>query len=169
MVDIFRRIKNSAWDILHEILSLYHDNLLSIPLFWNHWIKKTPSFNNMNFCFRNLRNVVDYHTFQIVYIPSHMRACSFLVGIVTGYLLYKMQKSGYKLSNTVTRLGWIGVVIIVFAIYIMAFTFYFPDVEKNYLYAAAYGSLHHLLWSGILSWGIVAVFVGSGCKFLFKN
>ncbi|XP_044749166.1 nose resistant to fluoxetine protein 6-like [Coccinella septempunctata] len=109
-----------------------------------------------------LRDPVNNHTFQTTYIPSHMRASSYLVGIVAGYLKYKIKNSEYKMPKRLVPFGWIFFVLVTISIYITAFMFYIPVEEKDHIFSAIYGSFHHLLWSMIISWFIIAISEGCG-------
>ncbi|XP_045481000.1 uncharacterized protein LOC123685389 [Harmonia axyridis] len=109
-----------------------------------------------------LRDPVTNHTFQITYIPSHMRLGPYFIGIIAGYLKYKIKKSDYKLPKTLTAFTWMLFMLIITSIYVAAYTFYLPIEDKDYVFYGTYGSLHHLLWSFCISWIIIAVSEGAG-------
>ncbi|KAG5885178.1 hypothetical protein JTB14_000941 [Gonioctena quinquepunctata] len=73
-------------------------------------------------------------TFLRVYIPGHMRASSYFVGILAGYCKYRMNLNNHKLSK-----GWVST-----------------------LFSALYACLHHFCWSLGISWMLIAISSGYG-------
>ncbi|XP_018326778.1 nose resistant to fluoxetine protein 6-like [Agrilus planipennis] len=101
-------------------------------------------------------------TFKNIYIPTHTRASPYLVGIGTGYLLHRIQKSDYKLSKRVVYIGWFICILTMEAIVYSAYIFYIPSRPYDPHTAAVYSAFHHFFWSICISWFILAISTGHG-------
>ncbi|KAJ8936791.1 hypothetical protein NQ318_021933, partial [Aromia moschata] len=99
-------------------------------------------------------------TFLTVYIPGHMRVSSYFVGILAGYIKYKMDINDYKISKRWVYGGWALTFPLMFVALHVAFVFYVLRLPA--WCSALYASLHHVLWSACIAWIIIAISSGYG-------
>ncbi|XP_077293733.1 nose resistant to fluoxetine protein 6-like [Arctopsyche grandis] len=85
--------------------------------------------------------------FEAVYMKTHMKACVYCVGLAFGYILYRIQTTGYKLSKKVLIFGWITSIVCSTSALFGVSVFYQVDYEYNPMEAAIYNSLHHIAWA----------------------
>jgi hypothetical protein len=111
---------------------------------------------------RFLKDPVINNTFKNVYIPTHMRASPYFVGMVTGYLKYCMKTREYKMPKYMVYMGWVMCFFILEATVYSCFIFYLPEKAYDPLMSAIYASMHHVTWSICISWMIVAISEGNG-------
>ncbi|KAK9869954.1 hypothetical protein WA026_006052 [Henosepilachna vigintioctopunctata] len=111
---------------------------------------------------RLLKDPVMNPAFQKTYIPSHMRASPYLVGIVAGYIKFKIQISGSKIPKIIAYFGWIISILFVCFTQFLAFLYYQPSEKKNFLFSGIYESMHHFLSSLFIAWVIFGVSEGCG-------
>ncbi|XP_044748861.1 nose resistant to fluoxetine protein 6-like [Coccinella septempunctata] len=112
-----------------------------------------------------LRDPVANKTFQSIYTPSHMRMSPYFIGVLGGYLKFRLRKSGAKLPNHIVYPTWVVGFIVAFSIIFTGFLFYIPTEHKDYLLSSLYGSLHHFLWSACMTMLIILVSEGYGAWF----
>lgn len=116
---------------------------------------------------RLLRDPIGNHTFSNIYIPSHMRASPYFVGVITGYIKYRMKNSAYKLPKWLYRTGWVAATFVSLATIHLGFIFYLPEFANNStIISALYAAFHHFTFSAGNAWLIIAVSSGKGCKYL---
>ncbi|KAL3267195.1 hypothetical protein HHI36_011331 [Cryptolaemus montrouzieri] len=111
---------------------------------------------------RFLRDPIVNSTFKNIYIPSHMRACAYLIGILTGYMKFHMRLSNAKINSKINYLGWIVSLSSSVMVFCVSYIFYVPTEDKDYLFAGVFGSLHHVIWSLFSAWVILSVSEGYG-------
>ncbi|KAL0271279.1 UNVERIFIED_CONTAM: hypothetical protein PYX00_008419 [Menopon gallinae] len=90
-------------------------------------------------------------TFQLLYVKSHTRISVYLLGMITAYHLFNSRKSTWKISNTVSTLGCILGLALLFAP--MAYggpTYYNPRRTYDVIQASMFASVRRLLWG--LAW-----------------
>ncbi|VEN45628.1 unnamed protein product [Callosobruchus maculatus] len=99
-------------------------------------------------------------TFLRIYIPGHMRAASYFVGVLAGYLKFKMVNENLKIPKKWVYLGWITSAPLMFASLHVAYIFY--NVSVPAWYSALYASVHHVAWSASIAWMVIAISSGYG-------
>lgn len=119
---------------------------------------------HFTFTWRLLKDPIADKTFRNIYIPTHTRATPYLVGMFTGYIKYKIKHSDFKFTSRIVYSMWtISVLLLLTTVY-SAYFFYVPgdyDVHASAIYA----SFHHLTWSICISWFILGLSTGNGCKY----
>nr|XP_008198006.2 PREDICTED: nose resistant to fluoxetine protein 6 isoform X1 [Tribolium castaneum] len=100
--------------------------------------------------------ISENHYFKTAYIKTHMRAGSYFFGLFFGYLLYKLQNQGTKLSRRVIWFGWLLCatcgIISMYSIVV----FYAPEHQYNAFESAIYAALHRVAWCISIGWIMVA-------------
>ncbi|KAJ8951665.1 hypothetical protein NQ318_012206 [Aromia moschata] len=109
-----------------------------------------------------LKDPILNNTFRKIYIPSHMRATPYLVGIVIGYIKYKMKMTNYKMPKYLLYVGWVLCAFVSLGTVFTAFVFYLPQVPHDTVFSALYASMHHFTFSLSIGWIIIAVSSGNG-------
>lgn len=109
------------------------------------------------------------NTFKNIYIPTHMRASPYFVGMITGYIKYIMRSRDYKMPKYMVYMGWVMSVFIIEVTVYSAFIFYLPEKPYDPLVAALYGAMHHFTWSICISWIIIAISEGNGGTDKYQN
>ncbi|XP_063906237.1 nose resistant to fluoxetine protein 6-like isoform X2 [Zophobas morio] len=90
--------------------------------------------------------------FKTAYIKTHMRAGSYFFGLLFGYILYKLQTKGTKMSKYVIWFGWmLSATCGIIAMYSVVI-FYDPHHQYNAFEAAVYASLHRVAWCISIGW-----------------
>lgn len=97
-----------------------------------------------------------------------MRASPYFVGMITGYLKYKMRNNAYKMPKYMVYMGWFMCVFVIEATVYLAFIFYIPGKAYDPFMSATYAAMHHFTWSVCISWMIIAISEGSGGKIVFN-
>ncbi|XP_064215056.1 nose resistant to fluoxetine protein 6 [Tribolium castaneum] len=109
-----------------------------------------------------LRDPVINNTFKNIYIPTHMRASPYFVGMVTGYIKYVMKSREYKMPKYMVYMGWVMSIFIIEVTVYSAFIFYLPDKPYDPIISAIYSAMHHFTWSICISWIVIAISEGYG-------
>ncbi|KAJ8912893.1 hypothetical protein NQ315_011216 [Exocentrus adspersus] len=109
-----------------------------------------------------LKDPVLNKTFRHIYMPTHLRASPYFVGILTAYIKYKMKIRNYKMPKHLLYVGWLMCVLIVTATVYTAFIFYLPGYPRYSIFSALYACLHHFTFSLCMAWIIIAVSSGNG-------
>ncbi|CAH1101350.1 unnamed protein product [Psylliodes chrysocephalus] len=99
-------------------------------------------------------------TFLRIYIPGHLRAGAYFLGVLTGYIKYRMNLNNWKMSIQFVKICWITSVILLFVSLHFGFVFYVLKVPT--WISALYASLHRLGWSIGIAWILVATSSGYG-------
>ncbi|CAH0558846.1 unnamed protein product [Brassicogethes aeneus] len=95
------------------------------------------------------------HYFATSYIKTHMRTNSYLIGLLFGYIIHRLQTSGTKIP---TYIVWIGSIIATVTALLAMFSivvFLHPDHEKNVLENAIYSPLHRVAWCLSIGWLLI--------------
>ncbi|XP_053600047.1 nose resistant to fluoxetine protein 6 [Plodia interpunctella] len=100
--------------------------------------------------------------FKEAYIKTHMKMVTYLMGILTGYILHRIQSENYTLSRTLKFFAWITSIVLGSVTVFSVSVFYQEWYEYNVIEAAAYISLHKLAWGIANGWLIVACATGCG-------
>ncbi|XP_053948388.1 nose resistant to fluoxetine protein 6-like [Anastrepha ludens] len=92
------------------------------------------------------------------YVKTHMRASSYFIGLLTGFLVHAMQERGTKLHTVFVRLTWLVSTVIGIASIFSVCRFYrspFTFVE-SFLYAG----FHKVAWNLSVAWLVMAATTG---------
>ncbi|CAG9772712.1 unnamed protein product [Ceutorhynchus assimilis] len=120
--------------------------------------------NNLDAMFmlyiRVLKDPVSHNSFTSMYIPGHMRASSYFVGILTGHIKHRMNEKEVKIPQHIVKTGWILCAPIMLASLYTGFLFYLFEVPS--LFTAIYASLYHFAWSICIAWMLIAISSGYG-------
>ncbi|KAG5864994.1 hypothetical protein JTB14_029924 [Gonioctena quinquepunctata] len=114
------------------------------------------------FYFRFLKDPVGTESFQNYYIPSHMRASTYFVGVLAGFIKFQMKKTNYVMPKYIYWAGWILAISISASTIQLGFIFYEPDIAKLSIVSAIYASMHRFTFSIGVAWIIFAVSSGKG-------
>ncbi|XP_071445546.1 nose resistant to fluoxetine protein 6-like [Hetaerina americana] len=101
-------------------------------------------------------------TFRSIYITSHTRASPYFIGMIWGYMYYKIKADKIKIPQ-ITILGlWAIMLTTALASMFGAWIFYLPGRPYSRLESAFYGGLHRAGWGISLGWLVVASDLGLG-------
>lgn len=97
---------------------------------------------------------------KLLYVPCYARMGPYIIGLFTGYLLYRM-KSKCRMPKVCVLLGWAVSLLICLTI------IYSPYSEKgNHIFSnsesAAYHALHRTGWGIVICWIVFACATGHG-------
>ncbi|XP_060528416.1 nose resistant to fluoxetine protein 6-like isoform X2 [Cylas formicarius] len=107
-----------------------------------------------------LKDPVSHNSFRTMYIPGHMRASSYFVGTLAGYVKFQMEEKNSKIPRHVLNIGWILCAPIMIASLYIGFVFYLLEIPP--LWTALYASLYHFVWSVCVAWMIITISRGYG-------
>nr|XP_019546423.2 nose resistant to fluoxetine protein 6-like [Aedes albopictus] len=107
--------------------------------------------------------ITDITRDNLTYVPTHTRMGAWLVGVITGYILYRTKKRFVHLHKSQVAIGWIFslaalVICIVGAHYVNQ---PYPNAHAQ-IFDALYESLKHVLWAAGVGWIIFACTNGYG-------
>ncbi|XP_047546002.1 nose resistant to fluoxetine protein 6-like [Vanessa atalanta] len=100
--------------------------------------------------------------FVEAYIRTHMKMTPYFMGILTGYILHRIQLENYEFSNLLKTFGWLTSIVLGTVTTFSVSLFYQDWYEYSTIEAAAYISLHKFAWSIANGWLIVACATGNG-------
>ncbi|XP_017489344.1 PREDICTED: nose resistant to fluoxetine protein 6-like, partial [Rhagoletis zephyria] len=92
------------------------------------------------------------------YIKTHMRASSYFIGLLTGYVVHIMQERGTKLRSLVVRLAWFTATLIGVAAMFSICRFY--RSPYTYIESFLYAGFHKLAWNLSVAWLVMAATTG---------
>ncbi|XP_075234105.1 nose resistant to fluoxetine protein 6-like [Lycorma delicatula] len=93
--------------------------------------------------------------FRAIYVTSHARAGSFIVGIIAAYLLHKLQKQNYKFSVPTVIIGSCTALFLLLLAYLSSYIFYMRDRPYSLIENVLYAAVHRTMWSVGIIWFIV--------------
>ncbi|CAO1386214.1 unnamed protein product [Diamesa serratosioi] len=103
------------------------------------------------------------------YGKTHMRATSYVFGLLVGFLAHYIHDQKYNISNSTRKILWLTSIIIgIYSMYSVTL-YYIPTYKYTHLESAMYNSLHRLGWSFFFGWLVLACVTsenGSLKKFL---
>ncbi|XP_045764133.1 nose resistant to fluoxetine protein 6 [Maniola jurtina] len=102
------------------------------------------------------------HYFVEAYIRTHMKMTPYFMGILTGYILHRIQLENYEFSNVLKVFGWMTSIVLGTVTTFSVSLFYQDWYHYSAIEAAAYISLHKFAWSIANGWLIVACATGNG-------
>ncbi|XP_066140764.1 nose resistant to fluoxetine protein 6-like isoform X2 [Euwallacea fornicatus] len=99
-----------------------------------------------------IEDLTTNHYFVNAYIKTHMRATSYFIGLLSGYLVYWMYKECAKIPDWLLWLGW--TLAALFGLGSMSSITWFltPGYVQNNLQSAIYAPLHRTFWDLALGW-----------------
>ncbi|XP_066259370.1 nose resistant to fluoxetine protein 6-like isoform X2 [Euwallacea similis] len=101
-----------------------------------------------------IEDLTTNYYFVNAYIKTHMRANSYFVGLLSGYLVYWMYKECAKIPDWLLWLGW--TLAAMFGLGSMGSITWFltPGYVQDNLKSAMYAPLHRVFWALALGWVI---------------
>ncbi|XP_050681527.1 nose resistant to fluoxetine protein 6-like isoform X2 [Leptidea sinapis] len=100
--------------------------------------------------------------FVEAYMPTHMKMTPYFMGILTGYILHRIQSENYTFSNILKIFGWSTSIILGTVTTFSVSLFYQDWYQYSAWEASAYISLHKFAWSIATGWLIIACATGNG-------
>nr|CAD7572635.1 unnamed protein product [Timema californicum] len=94
--------------------------------------------------------------FKNSYIKTHMRGTPYFLGVLLGYLVYRLQQSNKKVPKIAVWFGWILSTFLLISSLFSSNVFYDPSYRYYASDAAVFASLDKLGWSLGSSWIIFA-------------
>ncbi|XP_044728886.1 nose resistant to fluoxetine protein 6-like [Chrysoperla carnea] len=100
--------------------------------------------------------------FMTAYIKTHMRASSYFLGLLLGYLLYVLQKSKFSFNKYMVISGW-TVAILAGVSSLCSITYLYETEDRIHPLAGAFYNVgHKILWNIGIGWIIVACITKNG-------
>ncbi|XP_070492793.1 nose resistant to fluoxetine protein 6-like [Chironomus tepperi] len=96
------------------------------------------------------------------YGKTHMRAISYVIGILIGYIAFYIHKEKMRISNRRRNLMWILSSAAGIASMYGVTIYYIPSYKYSYFESALYNSLHRLGWSFFTGWLVLGCVTSSG-------
>ncbi|KAG8230515.1 hypothetical protein J437_LFUL010035 [Ladona fulva] len=115
----------------------------------------------------NLKEIQSNENFISFYVKSHTRAGPYMVGVITGYFLYKLHDSKFRMTKTQSHIGLTSCLMIGLATMVSGYVFYFPGNHYNALESAIYGSFFRISWAAAVGFGLF-VFTKGNLGFVQK-
>ncbi|XP_039746468.1 nose resistant to fluoxetine protein 6-like [Pararge aegeria] len=100
--------------------------------------------------------------FVEAYIRTHMKMTPYFMGILTGYILHRIQLENYEFSKMLKAFGWTTSIVLGSVTTFSVSLFYQEWYHYSAIEAAAYISLHKFAWSIANGWLIIACATGNG-------
>ncbi|XP_075972641.1 nose resistant to fluoxetine protein 6-like [Anticarsia gemmatalis] len=111
---------------------------------------------------KEFTDIISNFYFNEAYIKTHMKMIIYFIGILTGYVLHRIQTENYQFSYLMKTFAWITSVILGVVTTFSVTIFYQEWYQYSPLEAAAYISLHKLAWGIVNGWLIIACATGNG-------
>ncbi|XP_012279978.1 nose resistant to fluoxetine protein 6 [Orussus abietinus] len=103
-----------------------------------------------------LKDLTRNQYYTASYIKTHIKAMAYVFGLAFGYILYRVQTSGYTFSKNAVRCGWLmGTTLLLAAMFSISL-FYGPRKYFTSIEAAFFASLHRAFWSIGTGWVLIA-------------
>lgn len=114
-----------------------------------------------------LRQPKKQDDFIITYSKSHTRASPYFIGMVAGYLYYRMRGSEKCLKRVYSHIILFTSIAIMMTSLLTGIVFYDAEYEYNAVESALYASLHRVAWS-VGSIGVLYVASYGHAKFIYN-
>ncbi|KAI5643617.1 acyltransferase family domain-containing protein [Phthorimaea operculella] len=111
---------------------------------------------------KEFTDIVNAPYFKEAYIKTHMKMTPYFMGLLTGYILHRIQLQNYQLSRTIKVFGWITSIVLGTVTTFSISLFYQEWYKYSVIEASAYISLHKLAWGIANGWLIIACATGNG-------
>lgn len=112
----------------------------------------------LNSSSQSMQSAYDYY----IFFPFYSRACPYLCGMMTAYVLHTSGEPAMKCSKHLNASLWVSSISIIFAIMAGTFPFHSRDYVESKLLNSAFIAASHLGWSVSISWIILACHSGTG-------
>ncbi|XP_068081147.1 nose resistant to fluoxetine protein 6 [Anabrus simplex] len=112
-----------------------------IPFFNIWWYQLDPIIKPFPDFGPDIRN---NKVFRMIYVKTHNRAAPYLVGTITGILLFKSRNSTFRLSKITSYIIFYGAWLVGIFVILSCYVFFIPDRQYNAIESGLYGSLHHI-------------------------
>lgn len=107
--------------------------------------------------------ITDLTRDNLTYLPTHTRMGSWLIGLITGYVLYRTKDQFVRLSKVQIILGWVLSLVALAGCITGAHDINQPVPGRHaQILDALYESLKHVLWPSGVAWIIFACSNGFG-------
>ncbi|KAJ8724818.1 hypothetical protein PYW07_015776 [Mythimna separata] len=110
---------------------------------------------------KEFTDIISNFYFNEAYVKTHMKMIIYFMGILTGYILHRIQTENYQFSYWMKSLAWITSVVLGGVTTFSVTVFYQEWYQYSALDAAAYISLHKLAWGIANGWLIIACATGN--------
>ncbi|XP_061706201.1 nose resistant to fluoxetine protein 6-like [Cydia pomonella] len=111
---------------------------------------------------KEFTDIVSNFYFKTQYVKTHMKLTTYFMGLLTGYILHRIQKKDYKFSRIFKVFAWTTSIILGTVTTFTVSVFYQDWYEYNNIEAAAYISLHKVAWGIANGWLVTACATGNG-------
>ncbi|XP_028028597.1 nose resistant to fluoxetine protein 6-like [Bombyx mandarina] len=111
---------------------------------------------------KEFTDIVSNFYFKEAYIKTHMKMITYCMGLLTGYVLHRIQSTNYQMSYLLKSFAWLISIILGTVTTFSVTLFYQEWYEYSNIEAAAYISLHKLAWGIANGWLIIACSTGNG-------
>uniref|UniRef100_A0A182PNQ7 Nose resistant-to-fluoxetine protein N-terminal domain-containing protein n=1 Tax=Anopheles epiroticus TaxID=199890 RepID=A0A182PNQ7_9DIPT len=151
------------WRFGHRVALLLLGTLtgisIAVPFFVTYFRQLDPTFMIFTDEVSDLQ-ANDY--FVHVYGKTHLRATTYLLGLLVGYAVHWMQIKNVRIGQRKLALCWTVSTLCGCAAMFSLTAFYTGLGTHNYLYNALYASLHRFGWSLSNGWLVLACVTGHG-------
>lgn len=115
-------------------------------------------------CFREIQDLSTNWYFINVYIKTHMRATAYCFGLIFGYIIHRIQETGYKLPKKILIPGWILGPSCLLISMSSVLIFYDPSYKYDIWESSTYSALHRTVWCLGTGWILLACITNNGGK-----
>ncbi|EFN89991.1 Nose resistant to fluoxetine protein 6 [Harpegnathos saltator] len=105
---------------------------------------------------REIKDTATNHFFMNSYIKTHMRAESYCIGLVCGYIAYRLQADKRQLSKIIVKFGWLFATLSLLISMFSITVFYTVRKDFTGVEAAIYAPLHRFFWCTGIGWILIA-------------
>ncbi|KRT80969.1 Acyltransferase, partial [Oryctes borbonicus] len=109
--------------------------------------------------------VVDLNSnpyFTNIYIKTHIRASSYCIGVVYGYIVYKLHNSSCKIPRYVKWCGWLLGILTGVASMFSISIFYEPGHQYDLIESTVYSTFSSAAWCIFIGWILTMCLTGNG-------
>nr|XP_021182728.2 nose resistant to fluoxetine protein 6 [Helicoverpa armigera] len=132
---------------------------LVVPAFITYQDKLDPT---LLFYAKEFTDIISNFYFNEAYVKTHMKMIIYFMGILTGYVLHRIQTENYQFSYVLKTFAWIISLVLGTVTTFSVTIFYQEWYQYSAIEAAAYISLHKLAWGICNGWLIIACATGNG-------
>ncbi|XP_073967401.1 nose resistant to fluoxetine protein 6-like [Choristoneura fumiferana] len=111
---------------------------------------------------KEFTDIVSNFYFKQEYIKTHMKLTTYFMGLLTGFILHRIQENDYKMSRLLKTFAWISSIVLGTVTTFSVTIFYQDWYQYSNIEAASYISLHKVAWGIANGWLIIACATGSG-------
>ncbi|XP_028175889.1 nose resistant to fluoxetine protein 6-like [Ostrinia furnacalis] len=111
---------------------------------------------------KEFTDLISNYYFHKAYIKTYMKMTTYFMGLLTGYILHRVQTENYEFTRLLKVFGWITNIILGTVTMFLVSIFYQDWYAYNNIESAAYASLSKLSWGIANGWLIIACATGNG-------